>query len=86
MLFRSAMGYHGAPLHDACAVAYLLKPEIFIGKDYYVEIETKGEFTTGSTVVDQFNRYNKKANTKVLLDLDRQAFVDLLVELVNQYA
>ncbi len=86
MKFHKSMGYHGAPLHDACAVAYLLKPEIFIGQDYYVEIETKGEFTTGSTVVDQFNRYKKKANTKVLLDLDRQAFVDLLVDLVNHYA
>ena len=39
--------YHldGAPLHDPCTVAYLLKPELFKFKNVNVEIETGGIFT-----------------------------------------
>ena len=46
--------YHldGAPLHDPCTVAYLLKPELFKFKNVNVEIETGGTFTRGTTVVD----------------------------------
>lgn len=84
--FHQSMGYKGAPLHDACAVAYLIDPSMFTSKEYFVDIETHGEFTTGATVVDQFNRYGKKPNTTVLLDIKREKFVDLLVELVNHYA
>jgi len=84
--FHQSMGYKGAPLHDACAVAYLIDPSLFTSKEYFVDIETQGEFTTGATVVDQNNRYGKKPNTTVLLDINREKFVDLLVELVKHYA
>ena len=33
-------GWRGAPLHDPCVTAYLLKPEIFEGRLCNVEIET----------------------------------------------
>ncbi|MFQ6094718.1 MAG: nucleoside hydrolase [Candidatus Bathyarchaeia archaeon] len=40
-------------IHDAMAVSYLISPDLFTVKKYRVDIETKGEFTTGQTVTDR---------------------------------
>ena len=46
----------GAPMHDPCVIAYLLRPELFAGRDCHVAIETAGEHTLGRTVVDWSGR------------------------------
>ena len=48
--FHRSLGYTGAPVHDAVAVAALIKPEILTARDYYVQIETSGDFCRGATV------------------------------------
>jgi len=78
-------GFHGAPLHDPCTIAWLLKPEIFTTIERWVGVETRGEYTQGQTVVDYYHLTDNKANTTVMVDIDRQAFVDLLVEHIAQY-
>ena len=45
-------GWEGGPLHDPCAIAYLLEPALFDGRFVNVVVETKGEFTAGMSVVD----------------------------------
>lgn len=75
---KEGFGFAGAPLHDPCAVAYVIDPTIFKTTDYFVEIETKGEHTLGATVVDFKNRYGKHRNVKVVMDLDRERFIDLM--------
>lgn len=75
----------GCPLHDPCAVAYLIAPEIFESEQYAVAIETQGEFTTGMTVVDFNRQTGRDENVKVLLGVDRKKFIDLLTELVAKY-
>jgi purine nucleosidase len=42
----------GQAVHDVCAVAYVARPELFTSRRARVEIETRGEFTAGATVVD----------------------------------
>jgi purine nucleosidase len=42
-------GSQGAPLHDPCVIAYLVKPSLFEGKHINVEIETEGRLTAGMT-------------------------------------
>ncbi|WP_299017588.1 pyrimidine-specific ribonucleoside hydrolase RihA [uncultured Photobacterium sp.] len=76
----------GAPLHDPCTIAWLLKPELFTGQDCWVGIETKGEYTQGMTVVDRYQLSGKPANTTVLFDVDRQGFVGLLAESLHFYS
>jgi len=83
--FHDERGYVGAPLHDPCAVAYLMAPEIFTTRDYYVQIETRGEFTTGATVADRAGTTGKPANAKVSMDVDRDAFIRLLVDACASY-
>lgn len=83
--FHLSMSFRGTPLHDPVTVAYLIDPSLFTTADYYVDIETDGDFTTGSTVADIRGRYGKAPNVKVLLDVDRSGFIDQLVELMSHY-
>lgn len=78
-------GFEGAPLHDPCTIAWLLKPELFSSYDCWVGVETKGEYTQGMTVVDRYQLTNNPHNTQVLCKLDRQGFVDLIVECLEAY-
>lgn len=77
--------FEGAPLHDPCTIAWLLKPELFETQDCFVGIETKGEYTQGMTVVDRYSLTDKQPNAKVLFGLNRQGFVDLIVESLMFY-
>ena len=46
-----AQGFLGGPhMHDPLAMAAFLDPSLITWKDYYVDIETKGELTAGETV------------------------------------
>ncbi|WP_421663447.1 nucleoside hydrolase [Lysinibacillus telephonicus] len=53
---------------------YLLKPDIFEGQDYYVEVELEG-VTVGTTVVDYMEKTGKVPNVHVLYEVSREAFV-----------
>ena len=83
--FHRSIGYAGAPVHDAVAVAVLLHPELFETRDLYVEVETCGEYCRGCTVGDLHGRTGRPPNARCILDLDRQGFVDLLVEAAEGY-
>ncbi|SFH52314.1 pyrimidine-specific ribonucleoside hydrolase [Tindallia magadiensis] len=83
--FHKEMGFEGSPLHDPCAVAWLIKPDIFTTKHLHVDIETKGEFTTGATVVDYRGVTGKSPNTEVIYDVDREAFIKLLMDSLKKY-
>ncbi len=76
----SSLGWKGATLHDPCAVMSLIHPEIFDIRDYYVDIELKGEYTRGATIADYHGRLGKKPNCRCVVDLDREKFVEYLYE------
>ena len=73
-------GSDGGPLHDPTTVAYLLKPELFKGRDCNVEIEVASELTVGMTVVDWWHVTDRKRNAKVMRYVDADGFFDLLIE------
>ncbi|MBB3388792.1 purine nucleosidase [Rhizobium sp. BK275] len=73
-------GSDGGPLHDPTTVAYLLKPELFKGRDCNVEIEVTSELTVGMTVVDWWHVTDRKRNAKVMRHVDADGFFDLLIE------
>ena len=45
---KEVFGFTGAPVHDALAVAHLVRPEVITTKRMNVEIETAGELHPGS--------------------------------------
>lgn len=77
-------GSDGGPLHDPTVVAYLLKPELFSGRDCNVEIETASPLTTGMTVVDWWQVTGRKHNARVMKDVDADGFFALLAERVGR--
>lgn len=79
-------GFVGAPLHDPCTIAWLLRPELFTGIECHVSVETQGQYTVGMTVVDRYRLSPHKPNATVLLGVERQGFIDLLVEQLQAYS
>lgn len=73
----------GSPIHDACAIAVLLWPELFQSRNCHVDIELAGDLTRGMTVVNLLNIVDQPANAEVLLDVDRQAFAEALIQTLS---
>ncbi|ETX30768.1 nucleoside hydrolase [Roseivivax isoporae] len=77
---KEKYGSEGAPLHDPCVIAYLLRPDIFTGRHINVEIETGSELTLGMTVADWWGVSGRTPNATFMGDLDADAFFALLTE------
>ncbi|MGR3543707.1 MAG: nucleoside hydrolase [Paracoccus sp. (in: a-proteobacteria)] len=77
---RDKYGSEGAPLHDPCTIAWLLRPDLFEGREINVEIETQGEFTTGMTVAVWWRVSDRPANALFIRHLDRDALFALITE------
>lgn len=76
-------GSEGAPLHDPCTIAYLLKPELFKGKMCNVEVETQSPLSLGHTAVDFWAVTDRAANANWLYQVDADGFFALLIERLN---
>ena len=72
----------GAALHDPCAIAWLIDPAMFTSKPCYVDVETTGKLTVGTTVVDFFDVWKKTPNTEFVYDVDREKYIKLIYDAV----
>ncbi|EAQ01611.1 inosine-uridine preferring nucleoside hydrolase [Pseudooceanicola batsensis HTCC2597] len=77
---KEKYGSDGAPLHDPCVTAYLIRPELFSGRHVNVEIETQSELTMGMTVADWWGVTDRPKNALFMGGLDAQGYFDLLTE------
>ena len=73
-------GEPGAPLHDPCVIAWLLKPELFEGRQINVTVETHSELTMGLTVADWWRITDRPRNVFYLRRADAGGFYALLTE------
>ena len=73
-------GTDGGPLHDPNVIAWLLRPELYGGREVNVEIETGSELTMGQTVVDWWGVTDRPRNVHLVREVDDDAFFALLVE------
>ena len=94
---RQSPAYTGAgpAMHDSLAVATFLDPSVVKLQDYYVEVETAGEYTAGETLGYRRTPMRKsppmqsaeakpydaafRPNAKVAMEVDRGRFVQMLV-------
>ncbi len=77
---KEKYGSSGAPLHDPCVTAYLIRPDLFTGRHINVEIETGSALTLGMTVADWWRVTDRAPNAMFMGDIDAQGFFDLLTE------
>ncbi|MDA0679722.1 MAG: nucleoside hydrolase [Proteobacteria bacterium] len=78
-------GSPGAPLHDPCTVAYLLKPELFEGKHCNLAVETESELTMGHTAVDFWHVTDRPRNVLWMHAVDADGFYALLIDRLSRY-
>lgn len=73
-------GSEGAPLHDPCVIAYLIRPDLFTGRHINVEIETSSELTLGMTVADWWGVTDRAPNALFIGGIDADGFYALLID------
>lgn len=79
-------GSEGAPLHDPCTVAWLLRPELFKTRECNVSVETESELTLGHTAVDFWHVTDRPHNVSWAYEVDADGFYDLLAERLARLA
>ncbi len=72
------MNFRGFPLHDPCAIAWLLAPRLFGARDASCEMDCTNGPSRGRTVIDRWGRLGRPANLTLMETLDAPAFFDLL--------
>lgn len=70
-------GGRGAPLHDPCAVAWLVAPALFTHRPVSAAVVLEGP-DRGRTRIDRWQRGPAPANARLLEGLDADAFFALL--------
>jgi inosine-uridine nucleoside N-ribohydrolase len=73
-------GGTGAALHDPCAVAWLLCPDLFTTRDCAVTVDLGPGPSHGRTVIDRWRRTGAPHNATLLETLDPEGFFSLLGE------
>jgi purine nucleosidase len=82
--YDAVSGFVAPPVHDACAVARLIRPEVVECVETYVTVETRGEWTRGMTLADFDNRFEREPNALVATKLDFDGFWDLMVDAIRR--
>jgi len=82
---RETYGFNGSPIHDAVAVAHVLRPGLVETLPRHVAIETGSELCRGRTVVDLWRRTGQEPNAEVGVGIDAEAFVELLLERISTF-
>jgi inosine-uridine nucleoside N-ribohydrolase len=77
-------GWDGAPIHDAVALAQAFRPGVVATEHVNVEVELESELCRGRTVVDRWHRTERPPNADVAVDIDGDAFLELLLERIGR--
>jgi purine nucleosidase len=59
------------PVHDVCAIVSITHPSVFAYTPALVQVETRGEFTSGMTVTDFSASAAHNAQVATAIDTDR---------------
>ncbi|HSE82870.1 MAG TPA: nucleoside hydrolase [Gaiellaceae bacterium] len=78
-------GTEGAPIHDAVAVAQVLRPGIVETLPRHVDVDCESRLCRGRTVVDLWRRTGEEPNADVGVGIDADAFLELLCERIASF-
>ena len=80
--YKQVQNFDAPPVHDACAVAYVIDPTLIEVEQVPVNIELTGTHTLGMTVAD-FRYPPKPCNTWVAKKLDKARFWNLVINSIK---
>jgi purine nucleosidase len=78
-------GSEGAPLHDPCTIAWLLKPDLFQTQLCNLSVETESELTMGHTAVDFWHVTDRPHNVNWTHTVDADGFYALLTDRLARF-
>ena len=81
--YKDAQDFDNPPVHDPCAVAYVIDPSLVETVPAPLSVELAGTLTRGRTVAD-FRASNAPCNTSVATRLDVDRFWGLVVDAVQR--
>ncbi|MEK4687920.1 nucleoside hydrolase [Bacillus sp. FSL M8-0256] len=76
-------GVWACAMHDPLAVSLAINKELVSTQAFHVEVETKSEFCDGQMICDFQHQWEKERNVQVCVDVDDEAFFDLLIKTMN---
>jgi purine nucleosidase len=82
--YREAQGFDAPPVHDPCAVAYVIDPSIMTVQRMPIDVELSGSLTLGMTVADFRAPAPENCTTQAAIDLDADRFWDLIVDALER--
>ncbi|HEI8867134.1 TPA: nucleoside hydrolase [Serratia odorifera] len=82
--YRQAQGFDAPPVHDPCAVAYVIDPSVMTVRKVPIDIELTGTLTLGMTVADFRYPAPPDCHTQVAVTLDRDKFWGLVVDALER--
>lgn len=74
----------GPPLHDVCAAAFLINPDLFEHRLMRVDVETNSPLCTGQTICDFYGYSDKRKNVDVALKMDLEKFWEMVIESISK--
>jgi purine nucleosidase len=80
---KEVYDFDGSPIHDAVAVAQVIRDSLVKTEYLNTEIDVESELCRGRTVVDVWRRSGREPNSHVGVDIDADGFLELLVERLN---
>lgn len=83
--YMSRLGISGINMHDPAAILYAADETMFTAYPAGIRVETKGRITQGKTVTDLYSDAKWPKNGFAVMDIDREAFVKKVFELMKQY-
>lgn len=83
-MYLKNQGFEAPPVHDPCAVAYVIDPSVMTVRKAPVDVELTGTLTLGMTVADFRAPAPADCRTQVAVDLDHQRFWDLVVDALER--
>lgn len=82
--YRAQQGFEAPPVHDVCAVVRVADPDVMTVRPAHVDVELRGEHTTGMTVTDFAGRDGRAREHLVAWELDRPRFWDVVLGAVGR--
>lgn len=83
-MYKQSQGFDAPPVHDPCAVAYVIDPSVMTTRRVPVDIELCGQLTLGMTVADFRAPAPPDCTTSVAVELDHAKFWDLVVDALTR--
>jgi inosine-uridine nucleoside N-ribohydrolase len=81
--YKTVFRMNDPPLHDPCAVAFVINPELFEFRLMRVDIETASSLSYGQTVCDVYDMSKKRKNVHVCFKMKVDKFWNLMLDAIQ---